>query len=161
MSDRFVRAVALWVIFVALGACSFVARDRVLAEGQDWQLSVVAGPKLQFREGQATSGADSYTRPVTLKEASTFVTQDGGTTLVAGPVSDKATEVTVATRDGGTAQTELVVSHGLTWFWVQLPGTHEAVGIVAQDEGGAVVDEVALPPVPGDPGTPLVEPKPL
>lgn len=160
----FVFAVAVAAVAgLLLTGCAFVARDRVLVEGQDWQLTVTRGPALQFREGGSTSGISSYTRPVTLNEAATFVTKDG-TTLFAGPVTDDAAKVTVATTDGGESQAELVASHGMTWFWVQLPGNLTATRFVAHDEAGAAVDESTLPSAPAPPGFPetiLVEPKPL
>lgn len=153
-----VFAVTLCAVLVLTG-CSPGAQDRVLVEGQGWQLAVDRGAQLQFRQGETTSGTASYKRPVTLTEASTFVTKDR-TTLFAGPVSDEAAEVTVATRDGGESEGELVVSQGVTWFWVQLPGEHEATRFVARDEAGAVIDEYTVPGLP-IPDAILVEPKPL
>ena len=155
-----VAATGCLTALIVLSGCSFPAADRVLAEGQDWQLAVVAGPELRFQDGGATSGASDYSRPASLEEASTFRTDDG-TTLFAGPVSDDAAKVTVATRDGGESQGALVESHGGTWFWVQVPGEQEAAGFVALDESGTVIDEYALPAMPLAPETILVEPKPL
>lgn len=154
----FVLTVTLWAVLVLTG-CSLGAQDQVLVEGQDWQLAVSRGPELAFREGDKTSGTAAYKRPVTLSEASTFFTKDG-TTVFAGPVSDKATEVTVATRDGGESQGELVVSEGVTWFWVQLPGEHKAARFLARDEAGDVIDEYTVPGMPF-PDALLVEPRPL
>ena len=136
-------------IGLLLGACSVVAPARVLVEGKDWQLAVARGPALEFREGSSTSGASSYTRPVTLNEASSFFTK-GGTTLVAGPVTDEADKV-VVTTGAGKAAAELADSHGYTWFWVELPGEQSVSDIVALDSSGAVVDEYTLPPMPGPP----------
>ena len=167
-SRAFVFVVAVIAVLGLLAGCGLVARDRVLVEGQDWELAVTRGPALQFRQGDSTAGASSYTRPITLNEASTFVTEDG-TTLFAGPVTDEAAKVIVATQDGGEAQAELVDSHGMTWFWVQVPGEQAATGFVAEDEAGAVVDESTQPVAPAPPSadapdlpeTILVEPKPL
>ena len=151
-------AVAFTALLVLLTGCSSGAEDRVLVEGRDWQLAVGSGPELQFRDGDSSARTDRYTRPVALDESSTFLTSDG-TTLFAGPVSDDAAKVTVATTDGGESPTELVVSHGLTWFWVQLPGELTAAGFVAHDAAGAVVDAYTAPA--STPDAILVDPHPL
>lgn len=150
-------AVALLVL---LTGCSSGAGDDVLVEGQDWQLVVGRGPELRYRDGEAPSKTSTYTKPVSLEKASTFLTSDG-TTVFAGPVSNDAAKVTVATRDGGESSSKLVVAHGVTWFWVQLPGEHEAAGYVAHDEAGKVVDEHSLPAIPGFGDYIRIEPNPL
>lgn len=131
-------------------ACSAVGRGQVLEADEDWQLVVTGGPALQFREGEGTTGAGDYTRPVTLNEASAFFAKDG-TTVVAGPVADDAEEVVVTTVGSGRATAELAVNHGLKWFWVVLPGEQVVSDIVARSGSGAVVDEYTLPPMPGPP----------
>lgn len=142
----------LAVALIGVG-CSAVGGTQVLVDGKDWQLVVVRGPELQFRDGTSTSGASDYTRPVTLNEAASFFARDGRT-VVAGPVTDEAEEVIVTTKGTGKTPAELATSHGLKWFWVVLPGEQSVSDIVARDGSGSVVDEFTLPPMPGAPPPP-------
>jgi hypothetical protein len=145
---------------VAFG-CSSAGGSRVLANGEGWQLAVVGGAELQFRQGpKSTSGVSDYTRPVTLNEAHAFYPEGQAMTVVAGPVTDEAQKVVVTVEGGEKSSADLTSSHGLQWFWVVLAGQQTVVGIVARDDSGAVVDEYTHPPMPGPPPKGGPEPPP-
>jgi len=134
--------------------------DHVLAEGSNWTFLITPQQALELQRPSAVSRTWGWTQPVTLNEASAYEIRRGGrsVTLIAGPVDEEATEVVIETREGASAEGELIAAHDLQWFFAEMPGSVRVSGISARDADGEVVDEYTLPPMLPDKQPHLADP---
>jgi hypothetical protein len=125
--------------------------SQVLTERRNWQLVVTPEQALElFRDSGAVSSVRGYADPPTLDEAASFLVRDDGrrATVVAGPVDDRATRVTVETPSGATMDAAVLSAHDLTWFWALFPGRVAISAIEGRDDGATSVDEFTIPTMP-------------
>ncbi|WP_108665988.1 hypothetical protein [Euzebya rosea] len=117
--------------------------SHVLTRGDDWQLVVTPAQHLEHRYDRGVSGVGEYTRPITLTEATEFATTRNGQpiTLVAGPVDDRTVRVEVESLQGVMGDAAVVRAHGLTWFWLELPGDDDGRQVTAYDDDGEIIDQ--------------------
>lgn len=153
MAGTVIAATAVVVLSAVPSVKSIVSGDQVLTEVGDGELVIARGAELQFRhlnpagEQAGVQGVGGYTRPPTLNEAHAFDVVRGGEelSLVAGPVHGNANRVLIETDDGPQVSAHLVESHGLRWFWAELPRLERLPYVVAYDVDGERLDETIAP----------------
>lgn len=159
-------AVIAVVAVVLLAACTtllprqeepLLAPDEsVLAQGDGWILTVgdpileSDQPTLNFHDENSSSGVSGFAQPLTLDQAEAFSAEneERKLTVVAGPVPDAVADVVVELEDETTASAKLTVAHGMTWFWIVLPGRAEIARILVREQDGTIRDERTVGPFP-------------
>jgi hypothetical protein len=120
----------------------------LLTQGRTWQLVVTADRALvMIRNSGALASVRGDASPVALSDSSSFLVPEhgGSATIVAGPVDEAATRVTVKTPQRAAVAAVPERARGLTWFWAEFPGRVAVSKIQARGGDGSVIDEFAVP----------------